>query len=51
MQLSHTLAQLFRPGAPEIVLYETDVTDIIAVHGYLYPIPRIGSKGIRAIIQ
>jgi hypothetical protein len=51
MQMFHTLAHLLRPGAPEIVLYETDTTDVIAVHGLLFPMPRLDSKGVRVIIR
>ena len=50
MQMYHTLAQLFRPGAPKLVLYETDASDVIAVHGLLFPIPRLDSKGIRTLV-
>ena len=51
MQMYHTLAQLFRPGAPKIALYETDETDVVAVHGLLFPMPRLDSKGVRALIH
>jgi hypothetical protein len=51
MQMYHTLAQLFRPGAPEIVLFETDESDVIPVHGMLFPLPKLSSKGVRATIQ
>ena len=50
MQMYHTLAQLFRPGAPELVLYNTNASDVVAVHGLMFPMPRLDSKGIRALV-
>ncbi|KAI9699827.1 MAG: hypothetical protein M1836_002862 [Candelina mexicana] len=50
MTMYHTIAHLFRPGAPRITLYETDGTDVVAVHGLLFPLPRLNSKGVRALI-
>jgi len=50
MQIYHTLTQIFRPGAPEIVLYEADETDVVAVHEMLFPMPKLSSEGVRATI-
>ena len=46
----HTLAHLFRPGAPRIELFETDRSDVVAIHGLLFPLPKLDSKGVRAKI-
>lgn len=51
MQMFHTLARLFGPGAPDLTLYETTPKDIIAVHGLLFPLPPLDSKGVRVTIS
>jgi hypothetical protein len=51
MQIYHTLAHIFRPGAPELVLYETDETDVVAIHGLLFPMPKLSSQGVRVTIS
>ena len=43
------LAAIFRPGAPAFRLFETDESDVIAVHDYIVPFPRLDSKGVRII--
>jgi hypothetical protein len=47
----HILAQLFRPGAFDMQLYETDESDVVPAHGYLFVMPKISSKGVRATIH
>ncbi|TVY53301.1 Cytochrome P450 monooxygenase sdnH [Lachnellula cervina] len=44
------LAVLFRPGGPNFQLFETDESDIIQVHDFLLPLPRLDSKGMRVTI-
>jgi hypothetical protein len=51
LTLYHTLARLFRPQAPQYVLHETGLDDIVAIHGLLFPMPRLDSKGVRMLIQ
>lgn len=47
LEICHTLGYLFRPGAPEFELYKTDETDVKAIHGLLFPLPQLNSKGVR----
>lgn len=44
------LATLFRPGAPELELFETDETDVTPAHDFMLPLPRLDSKGVRIVI-
>ncbi|TVY39771.1 Cytochrome P450 monooxygenase [Lachnellula occidentalis] len=44
------LAVLFRPGGPNFQLFETDESDVIQVHDFLLPLPRLDSKGMRVTI-
>ncbi|KAI1335896.1 putative cytochrome P450 [Xylariaceae sp. FL0016] len=48
-EINFMLAALFRPGAPKFKLYETDETDVIAVHDYIVPLARLDSKGVRVV--
>jgi hypothetical protein len=47
----HILAQIFRPGALDMQLYETDELDVVPAHGYLFVMPKISSKGVRVTIH
>lgn len=51
MQMYFAVSQLYRPGAPEIELFDSDETDVQLVHGYVFPQPRLDSKGVRAFIH
>ncbi|KAH8647763.1 cytochrome P450 [Xylariales sp. PMI_506] len=51
MQLFHTVARLFRPGAPELKLHDTSLRDIVAVHGLLFPMAPLDSKGVKVTIS
>lgn len=31
-------------------LYQTDETDVIQVHDYLLPLPKLDSKGVRVVV-
>lgn len=44
------LAVLYRPNGPKLELYETDETDVIQEHDFLIPLPKITTKGLRALI-
>lgn len=50
-EMSLVLAVLYRPGGPEFELYETDETDVKHVHDFLIPLPKLDTKGVRAVIQ
>ncbi|KAL2818628.1 cytochrome P450 [Aspergillus granulosus] len=50
MEMYHTLAQLFCPGAPRIELYHTDESDVVPTIGLLFPWPRLDSVGVRAFL-
>jgi len=47
MELNRTLSAVFRPGAPQLRLYETDESDITQAHDYMIPLPNLDSKGLR----
>nr|UYM26528.1 cytochrome P450 [Talaromyces wortmannii] len=50
-ELYLVLAVLFRPGGQQFELFETDESDVIQVHDFLLPLPRLDSKGIRVMIK
>ncbi|KAK3695836.1 cytochrome P450 [Podospora appendiculata] len=50
-EMSLILAVLFRPNGPEFELFETDETDIKQAHDFLIPLPKITTKGVRALIR
>jgi len=47
MQLFHTLARLFRSGSLTYSLHDTTLRDVVAVHGLLFPLPPLYSKGVQ----
>lgn len=49
-EMSLILAVLFRPGGPELALYDTDETDIRHVHDFLIPLPKLSTKGVRVVV-
>jgi hypothetical protein len=51
MQLFHTLARLFRSDSPTYELHETTVRDVVAIHGLLFPLPPLDSKGVQVKIS
>ncbi|KAF2967401.1 hypothetical protein GQX73_g6156 [Xylaria multiplex] len=50
-ELNFVLAALFRPGGPSFDLYETDESDIVQVHDLVIPLPKLDTKGVRAIFH
>lgn len=50
-ELYLVLAVLFRPGGPQFELFETDESDVVQVHDFLLPLPRLDSKGMRVMIK
>ncbi|KAF2248555.1 cytochrome P450 [Trematosphaeria pertusa] len=44
------LAVLYRPDGPKLELFETDESDVKRVHDLIIPLPKLDSKGIRAIV-
>ena len=50
-EMSLILAVLYRPGGPEFELYKTDESDVKHVHDFLSPLPKLNTKGVRALIR
>ncbi|KAI0468968.1 cytochrome P450 family protein [Xylaria cf. heliscus] len=48
-ELNFVIAALFRPGGSNFDLYETDESDIVQVHDLVIPLPRLDTKGVRAM--
>lgn len=46
-----TLAILFRAGGPKFELYETDESDVMHIHDYVQPLPKLSTKGIRVKVR
>ncbi|KAK2749435.1 hypothetical protein FQN57_006369 [Myotisia sp. PD_48] len=49
LQMSLSLAHIYRPGAPRIKLYNTMKSDFVAKHGLLYPWQNLESQGRRLL--
>ena len=45
------LAYLFRPNGPTFELFETDETDVIPIHDFIAPLPKLDTKGVRVIVR
>ncbi|KAH7048410.1 cytochrome P450 family protein [Macrophomina phaseolina] len=50
-ELNVLMAVMFRPGGPNLQLYETNESDITQAHDYLIPLPNLKSKGFRVIVK
>ncbi|KAL7793173.1 cytochrome P450 [Trichoderma ceciliae] len=50
-ELSLVLAVLYRPNGPKLELYETDESDVKQAHDFLIPLPKLSTKGVRALIR
>ncbi|RAK82730.1 cytochrome P450 [Aspergillus fijiensis CBS 313.89] len=50
-EMSLILAVLYRPNGPKLELYETDETDVIQAHDFMIPLPKVTTKGVRALIR
>ncbi|KAI0892237.1 cytochrome P450 [Annulohypoxylon nitens] len=50
-EMSLILAVLFRANGPKLDLFETDESDVKMVHDFLIPLPKLDTKGVRAIIR
>lgn len=50
-EIALVLAVLFRPGGPQFELFDTDESDVIHVHDFLIPLPKLDSKGIRILVR
>lgn len=42
---------LFRPGAPELRLFDTDESDVKSVHDYMIPLPKADTNGVRVLVS
>lgn len=51
MQMYFAISQLYKPGGPNIELFESDETDVQLAHGYVFPQPRLDSPGVRVLIH
>ncbi|KAF1962999.1 cytochrome P450 [Byssothecium circinans] len=49
-EMSLMLAVLYRPGAPRLELFETDESDVVQAHDFLIPLPKLDTKGVRALV-
>jgi hypothetical protein len=49
-EMSLVLAMLFRPGAPNLVIFETDESDVKHVHDFVIPLPKLSTKGVRVMV-
>ena len=50
-ELYLTIAVLFRAKGPAIELFETDESDVLHIHDYVIPLPKLNTKGVRVKIQ
>lgn len=50
-ELNILMALMFRPGGPNLQLYETDESDIMQTHDFLIPLPKLESKGFRVLVK
>ncbi len=46
-----TLAVLFRANGPKFELFETDESDVLHIHDYIIPLPKLSTKGVRVLIR
>ncbi|TRX88990.1 hypothetical protein FHL15_010112 [Xylaria flabelliformis] len=50
-EISLVLAVLFRPNGPKLELFETDESDVRVAHDFGVPLPKLDTKGVRALIH
>ncbi|KAK3934316.1 cytochrome p450 [Diplogelasinospora grovesii] len=50
-EMSLILAVLYRPNGPKFELFETDESDVKQAHDFLIPLPKLDTKGVRALIR
>ncbi|KAI0544741.1 cytochrome P450 [Xylaria curta] len=50
-EISLVLAVLFRPNGPKMELFETDESDVRVAHDFGVPLPKLDTKGVRALIH
>ena len=50
-ELKFMLAALFRPGGPQLELFETDESDVEVVRDYFAGFARADSKGVRVLVK
>ncbi|KAG5748289.1 hypothetical protein H9Q70_009044 [Fusarium xylarioides] len=49
--LHFVLAALFGPSGPKFELFNSDRSDVDAIHDYFMPLPRLDSKGVRVTVK
>ncbi|KAL2041006.1 hypothetical protein N7G274_006464 [Stereocaulon virgatum] len=50
-ELNVVLAILYRPDGPAFDLFDTNESDVIPVHDFLIPLPKLETKGVRVLIS
>ncbi|KAI0399779.1 cytochrome P450 [Xylaria palmicola] len=50
-EISLVLAVLFRPNGPKLELFETDESDVRVAHDFGVPLPKLDTKGVRALVR
>lgn len=50
-EISLALAMLFRPNGPKLELFETDESDVNQAHDFAVSLPRLDTKGVRALVR
>lgn len=42
---------MFRANGPKFELFETDESDVLHIHDYVHPMPKLSTKGIRVKVR
>lgn len=50
-EMTLCLAMLYQAGGPDIQLYEADESDVKQAHDFLILLPKLSTKGVRAVIE
>ncbi|TVY92052.1 Cytochrome P450 monooxygenase [Lachnellula willkommii] len=50
-EITLALAVLFRPNGPKLELIETDESDVKQAHDFAVSLPRLDTKGMRAVVR
>lgn len=49
-EITLALAVLFHPNGPKLELFETDESDVKQAHDFAVSLPRLDTKGMRAVV-
>ncbi|KAL4877950.1 cytochrome P450 [Aspergillus karnatakaensis] len=50
-EINLCLGVLFRPGGPDLELFETDETAVKPAHDFVGGVPKLGTKGLRVLVR